>query len=92
MPDTVAVDVAHSGLDIIGQNLGVPFSGESDGLVLLAEGFQDEIHDARASESLIDVLERVPLLEHLGKIFMRILVWLHDRENQFLHQNTPTLH
>ena len=83
--DAIGLHATHFSLNFLQRYPWVPLGGESGGLVLVAKTFQDKIQDARRCETLIDVLKLVLLLEHLGKVFVRVLIWHHDRTVQFAH-------
>ena len=70
----------------------VLLGSESGGFVRVAETLQDEIHNVHLCETLNDVFELAPLLKHLGKVFIRILVWHHHHFVQLAESNTPHLH
>ncbi|CAM9245404.1 unnamed protein product [Ascophyllum nodosum] len=53
---------------------------------------EDEMQNVRLRETLADMFELVPLLEHLGKVLVRVFVWLHHRAVQRAHQNTAPLY
>ena len=92
MCDVVGVHIVHRCLDFFQRGVEVPPGGESDELVLVTEALQDKIQDARIYGTLTDMLKLVPLLEHLDKVFIGVLIWHHDHAVQFVHQNTPPMY
>ena len=88
----VGVHVAHYSLGFYSGDLGVLFGVTSDGLELVVEALQDYTQDTRLYKIPTDVVELVPLLEHLRKVIIRVLVCHHGHAVAFAHQNTPPLH
>ena len=88
----VGVHVTHRNLNFFQRDLRAPLGGDSDGPVLVAYALEDEIHDGRQYTTLTNVLELVPLLKNLSKVFIRIVVWPHGHTVQLSHENTLPLH